>query len=366
MIELFTTPVPNEVAVERLKALAPVTREQFDRLLPELRAQAFTVTGLEDANVLQRLRDIVAELPAGGSWDEVKAKVVAEISPWIAPGSVDQEEQARQDKAAASRAELILRTHGFRAYAAARYRDQKANADIEPWWEYRSFGDARVRDTHAALDGVILAHDDKFWDTHYPPWDWGCRCIVIGVGNLRYEMVRAADEQKPVDERNTFEGRRLEELRNGRLIRGPGKNYDVRPPIDKATTKAEKAAAWNFRPGEVKPSLAALRGRYSPKVWREFEGFARKAKLPDGRTVWNWAGGDDIIKSTDAPPPPAPAEGAVATWDQSLEAAGIQEKDLDTWTEKNIQRLVKALKKLNAAKVDEVIDEVFGKEGFKS
>jgi SPP1 gp7 family putative phage head morphogenesis protein len=349
MIDLFTTPVPNEVAVEHLKALAPVTREQFDRLLPELRAQAFTVTGVEDANVLQRLRDIIAELPAGGSWDEAKAKVLAEISPWLA-NSEDPEERAKEEKAAERRAELLVRTHGFRAYAAATYRNLKANTDIMPWWKYTSFGDDRVRDTHEALNGVILAHDDPFWETHYPPWDWGCRCEVIGLTDTDVEEIRAAEAKKPPEERSTFEGRRLEELRNGRLVRGPGKNYDVRPPVDKAQNAVERATAWSFRPGEVKPDLDALRARYSPWVWREFEGFARQAKLPDGRSVWEWAGGK--------PGETDPGDGL--SFAEMLDRAGIHPDDPETMTERNARALFKQLRRRDAVQVDAVVEGVVG------
>ena len=32
---------------------------------------------------------------------------------------------------------------------------------------------------HAALHGLVFKWDDPFWDSHTPPWDYGCRCYVV-------------------------------------------------------------------------------------------------------------------------------------------------------------------------------------------
>ncbi len=42
-----------------------VSRRVLDKLLPELRGRAFTVTGLEGANVVQRIRHEIAEHARG-------------------------------------------------------------------------------------------------------------------------------------------------------------------------------------------------------------------------------------------------------------------------------------------------------------
>jgi hypothetical protein len=59
-------------------------------MLPELRARAFVITGVEAANVAQTVRDRIAELPAGGDWDKLKKEIVNDISPCL--GSDNDEE----------------------------------------------------------------------------------------------------------------------------------------------------------------------------------------------------------------------------------------------------------------------------------
>ena len=52
--------------------------------------------------------------------------------------------------------------------------------------QYRTAGDDRVREEHAALAGVTLPPDDAFWDSFMPPNGWNCRCTVIQVRKGKY------------------------------------------------------------------------------------------------------------------------------------------------------------------------------------
>ncbi len=60
--------------------------------------------------------------------------------------------------------------------SAAQWIDIQATKKELPLLQYDTAGDARVRASHAALNGITLPVDDPFWDTHSPPWEFGCRC----------------------------------------------------------------------------------------------------------------------------------------------------------------------------------------------
>ena len=167
---------PNEAAADYIRGKAVADPKNFGNLPDQLKQRAFTVAGIEQLDALRRIRDAVAKLPEGASWDEAKREIASEISPFI-----DADDDSKRTTASKARAEFLLRTHGFQAYAVARHQQQMSVAQDFPYWKYETVGDARVRPGHAALDGKVLRADDPWWKTHYPPWDWGCRCIVIAI-----------------------------------------------------------------------------------------------------------------------------------------------------------------------------------------
>lgn len=50
------------------------------------------------------------------------------------------------------------------------------NKDLFPMLMYKTQGDDLVRDEHEAMEGIVKAVDDPFWDTFYPPNGFNCRC----------------------------------------------------------------------------------------------------------------------------------------------------------------------------------------------
>ena len=81
-----------------------------------------------------------------------------------------------------SQLETIFRTQTQIAFASGKYTTERYDPDISDiLWGYRyvTTGDDRVRPTHAALDGITLPKEDKFWERFYPPNGWNCRCQAI-------------------------------------------------------------------------------------------------------------------------------------------------------------------------------------------
>jgi uncharacterized protein with gpF-like domain len=66
-------------------------------------------------------------------------------------------------------------------------------ADDLPFWEYNAVGDDRTRPTHQALDGSVYPANHPFWDAHFPPWDFMCRCGV----SARFDYPKDYDHRRP-------------------------------------------------------------------------------------------------------------------------------------------------------------------------
>lgn len=67
------SPLPHTDAVKRIAGLPLVSREVMDGLLPELRAYAFCVTGLDSFDQLAKVRDHIQAVPAGAqTWAKAR------------------------------------------------------------------------------------------------------------------------------------------------------------------------------------------------------------------------------------------------------------------------------------------------------
>lgn len=250
------------------------TKQVFAGLLPELKARAFVISGIESFDVLVQAREVLAGLPLGANWEDAKLQLVELMSPFFSP------------KAALSRAELLLRTHGYQAYAVANFRALEEAKDLFPYRQYVSSDDPRVRPAHAALHMRIFPADSPFWATHTPPWQWRCRCDVIGLTEDEAMAQKELDkDSKDVAARLFMEGKPLESVEKSNILHLPGGLT-----FDLSTDFAKKdGGGYYFEPGSMGLPLSVILERYPADVAAEFEGWAKDQQVEELKmSVWDW------------------------------------------------------------------------------
>lgn len=262
-------PRPNEEAAGIIRDKEPVVRKVFDGLLPELRGRAFTVTSVRDLDVMRTVRDRIAELPRGARWEDVKGDVAAALEPDLGEG-------------ATQRAEILMRVHGFQAFQASNWRTMQEDGDTTHI-QYLATEDTHVRDSHLALNGIILPKDDSFWNTHTPPWEWGCRCRLRGINPDLLDEAKVEDESRAPESKLVMEGPAAEQLRNGTLVREDG-TYHVNPPIEQGRDKVP----FEWHPDDLRLPIGDVLQRYDPKDAEAFVERAKNTTVLPGETLWNW------------------------------------------------------------------------------
>lgn len=164
----------NRIDFFRGKLNIPTRR--WDDLWRQDHNAGFMVAGAYKADLLADLRQAVdAAVSLGESLGQFRARFddLVKRHGWQYNGTRNW------------RSKLIYRTNLQTSYAAGRYRQMKSPAMIQrrPFWQY--IHNDRVqfpRPHHVAWNGLILRHDDPWWDSHYPPGGWGCRCYVRALG----------------------------------------------------------------------------------------------------------------------------------------------------------------------------------------
>jgi hypothetical protein len=75
------------------------------------------------------------------------------------------------------RLKTIYQTNLRSAHSQGTWERGQASSS-HPYILYRIGPSQRHREDHRAWDGLVLPKGDAFWNTHYPPNGWGCKCYA--------------------------------------------------------------------------------------------------------------------------------------------------------------------------------------------
>lgn len=309
---MILTPIPHKQATALIAGKPAVTRDVWDALHPDLQARAFTITGVECLDAIARVRELTAQLPSGGDYNELRSQIRSIISPWLVT-SDDPEEARKQQLAANRRGEMLLRLHGWQAYAQTQYELAEAHKDVFPYRQYLSSEDSRVRPSHAALNKKILPSDHPFWANHTPPWEFNCRCDMVVMTEEEAKGIAAKETKVTPEDRKVLPPAQLREIeRNNRIVKPGGTGYlDLRTPREKNAGKG-----YEFRPGDNALPLDQILERFTPAERATFKSWAATIKLVDGRTLAEYWAIKGAKKTSIKKTKPIPATQAIAFDDE--------------------------------------------------
>lgn len=203
-----SSPVPDDLtpsAFARLFALTPQGAADYlagrDRLTPTFdwrelwqgeHAEQFTVSRLARLDLLAAIQEGITQSVGGDltrrDFSRNITKLLQDAGWW---GTVEVTDpgtgavlETRFDPA---RVKLIYDMNTRMAHSAGRWDRIQGAKRTHPYLRYITKDDARVRDGHAAWHNLTLAVDDPWWQTHYPPNGWRCRCRVTSLTQAQYD-----------------------------------------------------------------------------------------------------------------------------------------------------------------------------------
>jgi SPP1 gp7 family putative phage head morphogenesis protein len=153
----------------------------------EENARAFTVAKAMSRDLLEDIREAVTRALDEGLTlqqfqKELRPRLVAR-GWWGRAMMTDPADGVEKVVRLGSPARLrtIYQTNLRVSYMAGRWSRLERTKSAFPFLRYISVKDARTRPEHASWDGTILPVDHPWWDTHFPPNGWNCRCDVQPV-----------------------------------------------------------------------------------------------------------------------------------------------------------------------------------------
>jgi SPP1 gp7 family putative phage head morphogenesis protein len=283
-------------------------------LWQEEHARQFTVSRLARLDLLQSIHDSLSRSVAGDlsrrDWMRDTERLLTDAGWWGEKQVLDPATgEMVTTRFNPARLALIYDTNTRQAAAAGQWERIQRTKRSQPYLRYITMRDNRVRPAHQAWDNVTLPVDDPFWEDHFPPNGWRCRCRVTTMSEADYQSGEAPDgspliKQAPREVLKEFTNSRTGEVSRVPVGIDPGFDYNAGIAKGKALALAEAAKLRAANAELAKAAQAA--GLAAPNIAREV----------GGQSDWQSLGLADLRAMTPGAQAPEMLPGA-----QSVEAA---------------------------------------------
>lgn len=174
--------LPFEAAIAFFRKKINLPTEAWDSIWAEMHLQAFTVAGATNAELLDAFRIAVDRaISTGSTLADFRKDFdgIVERFGWGFNGSPKW------------RAEIIYNTNLSVAYQRGHWQAM-TDPDVvrvRPYLRYLKSTSAEPREEHMSWANTVLPYDDPWWDTHYPPNGWNCKCGVVSMSERQVQKL---------------------------------------------------------------------------------------------------------------------------------------------------------------------------------
>lgn len=191
--------LPPKEAVQYFQRRKRLTKTfSWQDLYQEEHTRQFTVAKLLRVDLLQTVYDAMQQAFTEGKspkdFEKQLTPVLQKAGWWGKKDIADPVtgEIVNAQLGSPERLRLIYDVNLRTGYAAGRWARIERGRRVNPYIIYRTARDDRVRASHRPWDNLALPVDDPFWNTHYPPNGWRCRCIAYGIDQAGLDRLQGA------------------------------------------------------------------------------------------------------------------------------------------------------------------------------
>ena len=266
--------VPAKDAIEHIRSKLRIPTKRWDWLMGDVHAKAFTVAGAMKIDLVGDLHQSITSALENGT---TLAKFRKDFDAIV-------EKHGWQYRGGRSfRTKVMFNTNLRTAHMAGRWKQIQRVKESRPFMVYKTVGDQQVRPEHSSWESTVLHVDDPWWDTHYPPNGWGCRCYV-NTANAR-QLKRqglTAGKAPPIKTTERVNSRTGEYFGQVPVGIDPGWNYNV----GKAWTGQDVAFGSKLMdlPGPLRKTVLDNNGPHIKELGKSWGNWLtnRNGQLPAG------------------------------------------------------------------------------------
>lgn len=184
MAEVLPVSLPPVEAIEYFRRKGYEISFDWRDVYAQEHARVFTVAKAARLDVLTDIREAVdAAIAEGKTLEQFQRELeplLQEKGWWGRQQMVDPDsgEEREVQLGSPRRLETIYDTNLRTSYSSGRWQQIERTKARRPYLRYVAVLDSGTRPQHRAWHGTVLPADHPWWDAHFPPNGWRCRCSV--------------------------------------------------------------------------------------------------------------------------------------------------------------------------------------------